>query len=111
MFMYQDIEVDELFSGKEKETVTMIDVRSPSEFQEGRIPGSINIPVFDDQERAEVGTIYKQDSPEAARERGVEIFSEKLPAFLKAFQAIDGQKVVYCWRGACAVKQRLRSLI
>ncbi|TCT26303.1 tRNA 2-selenouridine synthase [Melghiribacillus thermohalophilus] len=102
--MYQDIEVDELFSGKEKETVTMIDVRSPSEFQEGRIPGSINIPVFDDQERAEVGTIYKQDSPEAARERGVEIFSEKLPAFLKAFQAIDGQKVVYCWRGGMRSK-------
>ncbi|MBO8155854.1 MAG: tRNA 2-selenouridine(34) synthase MnmH [Bacillaceae bacterium] len=102
--MYQDIDVDELFSRKEKESVIIIDVRSPSEFKEGSIPGSINIPVFDDQERAEVGTIYKQDSPESARERGIEIFSKKLPAFLKAFQSIDGQKAVYCWRGGMRSK-------
>lgn len=77
----------------------MIDVRSPSEFQDSTIPGSINIPFFDDQERAEIGTIYKQVSVQAAKDRGLEIISAKLPAFVKTFEKIKGQKAVFCWRG------------
>jgi tRNA 2-selenouridine synthase len=42
---------------------TIIDVRAPSEFAEDQIPGAINLPVLSDEERAEVGTIYKQESP------------------------------------------------
>jgi tRNA 2-selenouridine synthase len=48
----------------------IIDVRSPAEYAEDHIPGAINLPVLDDAERAEVGTIYKQDSPFRARKIG-----------------------------------------
>ena len=49
---------------------TIIDVRSPAEFSEDHIPGAINLPVLDDEERARVGTIYKQESPFRARKIG-----------------------------------------
>ncbi|MGZ9583480.1 tRNA 2-selenouridine(34) synthase MnmH [Paenibacillus marinisediminis] len=78
---------------------TLVDVRSSGEFEEFHIPGSINIPLFSDDERSEVGTIYKQVSVEAAKERGLEIASAKLPALYKQFRELKGPIVIYCWRG------------
>ncbi|HBS99966.1 MAG TPA: tRNA 2-selenouridine(34) synthase MnmH, partial [Citreicella sp.] len=49
---------------------TVIDVRSPAEFAEDHVPGAINLPVLDNEERARVGTIYKQQSPFLARKLG-----------------------------------------
>lgn len=100
--MFTDITLQELF--KQNEDHTMIDVRSPKEFHEATIPGSINIPVFTDEERAEVGTLYKQTGKEAAKERGLEIFSAKLPGFIAALQAIDTPKTIFCWRGGMRSK-------
>ena len=97
--VFQDISVEDLLSLKEQGELTVIDVRSPSEFKDSTIPRSINIPFFNDEERAEVGTIYKQVSAEAAKERGLEIVSAKLPAFIKEFSKIEGKKAVFCWRG------------
>ena len=54
---------------------TIIDVRAPSEFAEDHLPGAINLPVLSDAERAEVGTIYKQDSPFKARKIGAALVS------------------------------------
>ena len=48
----------------------VIDVRAPSEFADDHIPGAINLPVLSDDERDEVGTIYKQIDPFTARKRG-----------------------------------------
>ncbi|OPH62166.1 tRNA 2-selenouridine(34) synthase MnmH [Paenibacillus ferrarius] len=97
--MFQDITIEELLALRDKKELVMIDVRSPSEFQDATIPGSINIPFFDDNERAEIGTIYKQVSVQAAKDRGLEIISAKLPAFIKTFEGIKEQKAVFCWRG------------
>lgn len=97
--MFQDITVEELLKQRKNKKITLIDVRSPSEFREATIPGSLNIPVFNDEERAEIGTLYKQVSVEAAKERGLEIMSAKLPAFVKQFKEIQGDKAVFCWRG------------
>lgn len=102
--MVQDITLKKLYELKNKETHTMIDVRSPKEFDESTIPGSINIPIFDNDERAEVGTIYKQVGPKAAKERGLEIFSAKLPEFIKTFNSIQTSKTVFCWRGGMRSK-------
>ncbi|MED1204016.1 tRNA 2-selenouridine(34) synthase MnmH [Heyndrickxia acidicola] len=102
--MFQDITIDELLVRQKKKDLVLIDVRSPSEYRDSTIPGSINIPVFNDEERAEVGTIYKQVSSEAAKERGLEIFSAKLPAFIKEFKKYEGDKVVFCWRGGMRSK-------
>ncbi|AWB44001.1 tRNA 2-selenouridine(34) synthase MnmH [Paenibacillus sp. CAA11] len=97
--MFQDMDVEELLAKQDQHEIVPIDVRSPSEYREATIPGSLNIPIFTDEERAEIGTLYKQVSVEAAKSRGLEIVSAKLPDFIKAFQAIPGKKAVFCWRG------------
>ena len=102
--MFHDITVNELLKLKKNNEVTLVDVRSPSEYKEATIPGSINIPFFNDEERAEIGTIYKQVSPEAAKERGFEIVSAKLPSFVKEFSGYEGKKAVFCWRGGMRSK-------
>ncbi|MDR0267491.1 tRNA 2-selenouridine(34) synthase MnmH [Paenibacillus sp.] len=97
--MFQDISIERLNELRSKNDVTVIDVRSPSEYRDSTIPGSINIPFFTDEERAEIGTLYKQVNMQTAKERGLEIMSAKLPAFVKRFAEIPGNKVVFCWRG------------
>ncbi|MEK3779520.1 MULTISPECIES: tRNA 2-selenouridine(34) synthase MnmH [Paenibacillus] len=97
--MFQDITVEELMELQRNKKLTLIDVRSPSEYADATIPGSLNIPVFNDEERAEIGTLYKQVGVDAAKERGLAIMSAKLPAFVKQFKEIEGDKAVYCWRG------------
>jgi tRNA 2-selenouridine synthase len=81
---------------------TIIDVRSPSEFSEDHIPGAISCPVLDDAERAEVGTIYKQQSPFEARKIGAALVSANIARHLRA-QFLDKPRnwrpLVYCWRG------------
>lgn len=84
------------------ENVTLVDVRSPSEYQHDHIPGAINIPILDDDERRQVGTTYKQVGPAAARLLGVDLVSPKLPQFIRSFQDVQEKRrpvVVYCWRG------------
>lgn len=102
--MFQDITIEECSELQKRGELLLIDVRSPSEYNEASIPGSLNIPLFDDQERAEVGTLYKQVSIPAAKERGLEIVSAKLPAFIKQFAEISDQKAVFCWRGGMRSK-------
>lgn len=101
--MFSDISWTELAARRER-PFTLIDVRSPGEFADATIPDSVNIPLFNDEERAEVGTLYTQVGTEAAKERGLEIVSAKLPAFVKQFAQITGDKVVFCWRGGMRSK-------
>lgn len=108
--MYSNINVEQLIPVIENRSMTLIDVRSPSEYKNFSIPGSINIPFFDDAERAEVGTLYKQVSIDAAKERGLDIISAKLPEFIRAFKKIEGDKVVFCWRGGMRSKTTAKLL-
>ncbi len=79
----------------------IIDVRTPAEFTQGHIPQAINIPLFTDQERAEVGTIYKQRSPQKAFDRGLEIVGPKMITFVQHARKLLPSKplLIYCWRG------------
>lgn len=80
----------------------IIDVRSPSEFAEDRIPGAINLPVLDDEERAKVGTLYKQVCPFTARKVGAALVAANISKHLTThFASIDKNyhPLVYCWRG------------
>lgn len=79
----------------------VIDVRSPIEFKKGHIPGAVNIPLFDDLERAEIGTLYKAKGKEDAVMRGLEIVSPKLTNFIIESKAKTQNKgvLVYCFRG------------
>ncbi|MGV6849722.1 MAG: tRNA 2-selenouridine(34) synthase MnmH [Marinibacterium sp.] len=80
----------------------VIDVRSPSEYAEDHVPGAINLPVLDDQERARVGTIYKQQSPFLARKLGAALVFRNSAAHVEGpLAGHDGawRPLVYCWRG------------
>ncbi|RNF35146.1 tRNA 2-selenouridine(34) synthase MnmH [Paracoccus methylarcula] len=80
----------------------IIDVRSPSEFAEDHLPGAINLPVLDDEERARVGTIYKQVSPFDARKLGAALVAANAARHISEVLADrDGswKALVYCWRG------------
>ncbi|MCK5749256.1 MAG: hypothetical protein KAH44_23790, partial [Oricola sp.] len=80
----------------------IIDARSPAEFAEDRLPGAVNLPVLSDAERAEVGTIYKQDSRFKARRVGAAYVARNVAAQLETALA-DKQSgfhpLIYCWRG------------
>lgn len=84
-----------------KESLPVVDVRSPGEFAEGHISGAINIPIFEDDERAIVGTIYKKKGRQPAIEKGLEIIGPKMALFArKAIEiASSGKLLVHCWRG------------
>jgi tRNA 2-selenouridine synthase len=80
----------------------VIDVRSPAEFEEDRIPGAINCPVLDNAQRATIGTIYKQRSAFEARRLGAAMVAENIARHLMArFQdkPREWRPLVYCWRG------------
>jgi len=77
-------------------------VRSPSEFAEDHIPGAINLPVLSDEERARVGTIYKQTSPFAARKLGAALVARNAAQHIEtALGDYNGawRPMIYCWRG------------
>jgi tRNA 2-selenouridine synthase len=81
--------------------IPMVDVRSPGEYAYGHIPGAVNIPLFDDMQRAEVGTLYKKEGSEKAVMRGIDLaapqMSEKLAMAMEL--AAEKQLLVHCWRG------------
>ncbi|MDO9526236.1 MAG: rhodanese-like domain-containing protein, partial [Gemmobacter sp.] len=61
----------------------VIDVRAPSEYADDHLPGAISLPVLDDEERARVGTIYKQQSPFLARKIGAALVARNAAAHLE----------------------------
>jgi len=79
----------------------VLDVRSPAEYLLGHLPGALSLPLFTDAERAKVGTIYKQVSPEKAVEAGLEIVGPKLNVYISAARRLVGKQpiLLYCWRG------------
>jgi tRNA 2-selenouridine synthase len=80
----------------------IIDVRSPDEYAHDHIPGAINLPVLDNAQRAEVGTMYKQVSAFAARKLGAAYIAANIAQHLTLpmfNQEKPWKPVVYCWRG------------
>ena len=90
----------------------VIDVRSPGEFAHAHIPAAYSMPLFTDEERKVVGTLYKQESREAAIKKGLEYFGSKMVKcveeaemianeFAKKHKCTEGSKtlLVHCWRG------------
>jgi len=81
---------------------TIIDVRSPLEYEEDHIIGSINCPVLDDQERIIVGTIYKRESTFKAKIIGSSLTARNIAKHIEEKfinQQGSWQPLVYCWRG------------
>jgi tRNA 2-selenouridine synthase len=79
----------------------LIDVRSPAEYKHAHIPNALSLPLFNDDERARVGTAYKQVSPENALLKGLEFVGPKMAGFVKKAirWAPERKVIVHCWRG------------
>ncbi|MCC6656934.1 MAG: tRNA 2-selenouridine(34) synthase MnmH [Rhodocyclaceae bacterium] len=80
----------------------IIDVRSPAEFADDHIPGAVNCPVLSDAERARVGTLYKQDSPFAAKKLGAALVARHIAEHIERRfleRPREWRPLVYCWRG------------
>ncbi len=79
--------------------MSLVDVRSPGEFAHAHIPGAINLPLFTDKERAEVGTLYKQVSQEKAFDLGLKFAGPKLESFVVEARLLEQPFTLYCARG------------
>lgn len=93
--------VDEVVTGVNP-IDAILDARSPSEHAIDRLPGAINTPVLDDQERAAVGTLYKQASGFEAKRVGAAMVARNIARLLDGplgQQGRDWRPLVYCWRG------------
>lgn len=81
---------------------TIVDVRSPGEYEEDHIPGALSCPVLDDAQRAQVGTLDRQRSTFEARRTGAAMVARSIARHLEtrfADMPRDWQPLVYCWRG------------
>ncbi|MCH8569249.1 MAG: tRNA 2-selenouridine(34) synthase MnmH [Balneolales bacterium] len=87
------------FLAKAKD-LPVFDVRTPGEFGKGHIPGAMNLPLFSDEERVVIGTMYKQQGRDAAVKEGLKFVGPKLHAFVDAVGETRSRAVgLYCWRG------------
>ncbi len=85
----------------------IIDVRSPSEFLQGHIPGAINLPLFDDEERKRIGILYKNSGRDASVLLGLEIVGPKMAGLVKELQKnIQGKDILVALLAGRNAQQR-----
>ncbi len=79
----------------------VIDVRSPAEFEHGHIQGAVNMPLFNNEERSVIGTLYLQKGSSEAIMKGLELIEPKLKIFAAEATGIapEGDVLLHCWRG------------
>jgi len=79
----------------------IVDVRSPAEYDHAHITGAISLPLFSNEERAIIGTLYKQQGREVAMTKGLELYGVNMQRILSDLknQTTDKQIFVHCWRG------------
>lgn len=96
--MKKDINISEALK---LSNAVLIDLRSESEYNEATIPGALNLPLFNDQEKAVISEVYRSDGPAAARSLGLEIAAPKLPSIIGQLNELtqNNQVVIFCWRG------------
>lgn len=110
IFTYKEILKNEKFNNP-----IFIDLRSEREFEKSTIPGAINIPILDNEERKIVGTTYKNESTTKAKQLGVEMVSKKLAGMYEILneKSFQGQLILFCERGgyrSSVLFQLLRAL-
>jgi tRNA 2-selenouridine synthase len=101
--LFQETNVTEVvpFSPQLLDSHLVVDVRTPLEYAEDHLPGAVNVPLLSNDERVEIGTLYKQQGPQPARVRGLELTARRFPAMVAEIASLAGGRpiLVYCWRG------------
>lgn len=82
-----------------RKQLPIVDVRSEGEYEEGHIAGALNIPILNNAERKEVGTLYKQEGQQAAIRAGFRLVGPRLHDIITAAEQIGNELLVHCWRG------------
>lgn len=84
-----------------QDEVILLDTRSPAEYEHAHVPGAVSFPLMSNEERAIIGTIYKQQGRQAAVTEGFRLIGPRFAEFIeKAHQISERKKVfLYCWRG------------
>lgn len=97
--MIRELEAQDFLLKARKTPV--VDVRSPGEYAEGHIAGAFNLPLFTNEERAKVGTTYKQVGKEEAVLEGLDYVGPKMRQFVEEAKGFSPQRdlLVHCWRG------------
>lgn len=97
--MVSKLNIEEFLTRSQNHPV--LDVRSPGEFDHAHIPGAISLPLFSNEERAIIGTIYKQKGREPAMMKGLEFYSASMQRIIDDLKnrTDDKQLFVHCWRG------------
>ncbi len=89
-----------------------IDTRSPAEYEKDHIPGAQNIPLLTNEERREIGILYKTMGQEKAIEKGYEIVNPKINSMLDEYNKHKPkQLIIYCWRGGLRSKSVVNLLL
>lgn len=98
--------VDVPFAEKLIDTHLVVDVRTPLEYLEDHVPGAINVPLLENDERVEIGILHKHAGPNQARLRGLELTAGRFPRLVAEIaEAAQGRPIlVYCWRGGLRSK-------
>ena len=99
--MAETVDVEVFMNGLDKKGVLLLDARSESEYNQGHIPGAVNLPLLNDEHRKIVGTIYKQKGREAAVLTGFDLVGNKFSDFIRRALELSKDKhvMLYCWRG------------
>ena len=99
--MMKQLQVNAFFHHLHTHHWPLIDVRSPKEYAHAHIPSAINIPLFDDVERANIGKMYKERGKETAVMEGLQTVGPKLTEYVEKALKISANKqlLVHCWRG------------
>ena len=83
--------------------VPIIDVRTPDEFAIGHIPGAVNVPLFTNEERVEIGTAYKQQGRSSAVNIGLRRVGPRLEELARTMLDLADPAAphlhIHCWRG------------
>jgi tRNA 2-selenouridine synthase len=84
-----------------RSSLPLVDVRSEKEFEEGHIPGAVNIPILNNEERVAVGTDYKNKGQAEAIKTGFRLVGPRFLEIIKHAERVAGGKelLVHCWRG------------
>lgn len=96
------VDADESFFSRLDEYDAIIDVRSPAEYAEDHIPGAMNCPVLDNEERVRVGTLYKQVNAFEAKKVGAALVARNIAGHIERYflnKPKQWKPLVYCWRG------------
>lgn len=99
--MHAELTIDDFLA--RAKNLPVLDVRTPAEFVAGHIPGATNLPLFSDDERSEIGTIYKRQGHQKAVKIGLARVAPKMTwladRLLEAAAESNGELLIHCWRG------------